>query len=125
MARTGKGSRAVNSARKSRAVPAVALAELAALAPHPALDQFARYLTTLAPRIPDYAARRAAGERLGSGAVEKGVDLVANRRLKGKRGMRWWRARADGITALRVALLNHEWDQDVGPALIAHKLPAF
>lgn len=103
----------------------VVLADLMALAPHPALDQFASYLTALAPHIPNYAARRAAGERIGSGAVEKGVDLVANRRLKGKRGMRWWRARADGVAALRVALLNDEWDRDVGPALVAQQLPAF
>ena len=102
-----------------------ALAELAAHTPHPALEDFARYLTTLAPHIPDYAARRAAGERIGSGAIEKGVDLVANRRLKGKRGMRWWRDRVEGVTALRVTLLNHEWDHDVGPALTAQQLPAF
>lgn len=101
------------------------LADLAAVAPHPALDDFAGYLTALAPRIPNYAARRAAGERIGSGAVEKGVDLVANRRLKGKRGMRWWRDRVEGITALRVALLNDEWERDVGPTLRAHQLPAF
>jgi hypothetical protein len=101
------------------------LAEVASLAPHPALDDFAGYLTALASRIPDYAARRAAGERIGSGGVEKAVDLVANRRLKGKRGMRWWRARVEGITALRVALLNDEWECDVGPALRAQQLPAF
>jgi len=101
------------------------LAELAVHTPHPALEEFARYLTTLAPHIPDYAARRAAGERIGSGAIEKGVDLVANRRVKGKRGMRWWRERVDGVTALRVALLNNEWEHDVGPALVAHQLPAF
>jgi hypothetical protein len=103
----------------------VALADLAAVAPHPALDDFAQYLTTLAPHIPDYAARRAAGERIGSGAVEKAVDLVANRRLKGKRGMRWWRHRVEGVTALRVALLNHEWERDVGAALRPQQLPAF
>jgi hypothetical protein len=102
-----------------------ALADLAAATPHPALEDFTRYLTTLAPHIPDYAARRAAGERIGSGAVEKAVDLVANRRLKGKRGMRWWRDRVEGVTALRLALLNNEWDHDVGPALAAQQLPAF
>jgi hypothetical protein len=69
------------------------------------------------------------GGRLGSASAaapfEKGVDLVANRRLQGKRGMRWWRDRVDGVTALRVALLNHEWDRDLGPALVAQQLPAF
>lgn len=101
------------------------LAELAGVAPHPALEEFADYLTALAPRIPNYAARRAAGERIGSGGVEKGVDMVANRRLKGKRGMRWWRERVEGVTALRVALLNNDWARDVGPALTPQILPAF
>jgi hypothetical protein len=101
------------------------LGELAQTTPHPALEEFARYLTALAPAIPDYAARRAAGERIGSGGIEKGVDLVAHRRVKGKRGMRWWRDRVDGVTALRVALLNNEWDHDVGPVLAAQQLPAF
>ncbi|HET8646922.1 MAG TPA: UPF0236 family protein, partial [Vicinamibacteria bacterium] len=101
------------------------LAAVAAVAAHPALEEFAGYLSALAPCIPNYAARRAAGERIGSGAIEKGVDLVANRRLKGKRGMRWWRERVEGVTALRVALLNDEWDRDVGPVLTATKLPAF
>jgi hypothetical protein len=72
-----------------------------------------------------HAARRAAGERIGSGAMEQGSDLVANRRLKGKRGMRWRRDRVEGVTALRVALLNNDWEDDVGPALAAQKLPAF
>ena len=102
----------------------VVLANLAAQTPHPALEEFSRYRTTLTPAIPDYAARRAPGERIGSGAIEKGVDLVANRRVKGKRGMRWWRDRVDGVTALRVALLNNAWEHDVGPALVPRQLPA-
>jgi hypothetical protein len=100
------------------------LEELAAVAPHETLVAFAGYLTTLAPAIPDYAARRAAGERIGSGGVEKGVDVVVNRRLKGKRGMRWWRERVEGLVALRVALLNDAWDRLVVPTLTAPKLPA-
>jgi uncharacterized protein YbjQ (UPF0145 family) len=92
------------------------LAELAALAPHAALAEFAGYLTTLAPAIPNYAARRAAGERIGSGGIEKGVDVVVNRRLKGRRGMRWWRARIEGLVAMRVALLNDAWDRLIPPS---------
>jgi len=101
-----------------------ALAELAQEAPHPALAEFAAYLAGLAPRIPDYATRRAAGERVGSGGVEKAVDLVANRLLKGKRGMCWGRERVEGVVALRVAPLNREWDQHIPPALAAPELPA-
>jgi hypothetical protein len=101
------------------------LAEVAALAPHDALTAFAGYLTTLAPAIPNYAARRAAGERIGSGGIEKAVDVIVNRRLKGRRGMRWWRARIEGVVALRVAVLNDTWDRLVPPALAPHQLPTF
>lgn len=93
-----------------------ALATLEALAvqhPHPALDRFAGYLREQRGRIPDYAARRAAGKVIGSGVVEKGADVVVNRRLKGRRGMRWWRERAEGVIALRLALLNDEWESRV------------
>lgn len=101
------------------------LAAVATFAPHAALDAFIGYLTTLAPAIPNYAARRAAGERIGSGGIEKGVDVVVNRRLKGRRGMRWWRERIDGMVALRVALLNDTWDHLIPPALTTQRLPAF
>lgn len=97
----------------------VVLAEVATLAPHPALAEFAGYLARLAPRIPNYATRRAAGERIGSGGIEKGADLVVNRRCKGKRGMRWWRERLDGVVALRLALLNDEWESQVAAPLAA------
>lgn len=101
------------------------LEEVASIAPHAALAEFAGYLTTLAPCIPNYAARRAAGARIGSGGIEKDVDVVVNRRLKGKRGMRWWRERIERMVALRVALLNDAWDHLIPPALTARRLPAF
>lgn len=91
-----------------------------------AIAAFAAFLATQAPRIPDYAARRAAGLPIGSGGVEKGVDVVVNRRFKGKRGMKWGRARAEGVLALRVAELNDEWTQRLTPALgLPAQLPAF
>jgi hypothetical protein len=83
------------------------------------LGAFARYLHTHAARIPNYAARQKAGATIGSGAVEKGVDIVVNRRLKGRRGMRWWRERAAGVIALRLAILNDEWTQRLPAALVA------
>lgn len=101
------------------------LADIARIAPHPALDAFIGYLTTLAPAIPNYADRRAAGHRIGSGGIEKGVDVVVNRRLKGRRGMRWWRDRVEGLVALRVALLNDAWERLVSSTLTAHPRPAF
>ena len=101
------------------------LAEVDANAPHAALAEFGGYLTCLASCIPNYAARRAAGERIGSGGIEKGVDVVVNRRLKGRRGMRWWRDRIEGMVALRLALLNDIWDQVILLTLTAQHLPAF
>jgi len=92
------------------------LAEMQRQYPHPALGEFAGYVRNHAGRIPDYAARQAAGRTIGSGAVEKGVDVVVNRRLKGRRGMRWWRERASGVIALRLAILNDEWEQRVSAA---------
>ena len=121
-----KAERAPWSARLEEAldVGAVAVAcsvlgEMAQQYPHPALDTFATYLRNQAPRIPDYAARRAAGETIGSGVGEKGVDVVVNRRLKGRRGMRWLRVRADGVVALRLAVFNDEWDDRITAVLVA------
>ena len=93
------------------------LAELAAERPHERLDEFVAYLREHAPHIPDYAARRAAGQPVGSGAIEKGVNVVVNRRCKGQRGMRWQRRHAEGVVALRVALRNQEWDRRLATTL--------
>jgi hypothetical protein len=95
------------------------LAQMQQQYPHRALGEFAQFLRAHAVRIPNYMARRAAGQTIGSGAVEKGVDIVVNRRLKGRRGMRWWRARAAGVVALRLAMLNDEWGQRLPAALAA------
>ena len=43
--------------------------------------------------------------------------MVVNRRLKGKRGMKWWRREAERVVALRVARLNGEWDQRLAAVL--------
>jgi len=69
-----------------------------------------RYVEGHRDAIVDYEAEMAAGEHVGSGAVEKAGDLVVNRRFKGRRGMRWWRRSADGILALRILHLNGDWD---------------
>lgn len=45
---------------------------------------------------------------MDSGLVEREAELVINRRLK-RRGMRWRRANADAIVALRVRPLNEDW----------------
>jgi hypothetical protein len=100
------------------------LADLAQASAAPAVGAFAAFLAAQAPRIPDYAARRAAGLPVGSGGVEQGVDVV-NRRFKGKRGMRRGRERAEGVLALRVAELNDAWTARLAPALgLPAHLPA-
>jgi hypothetical protein len=102
------------------------LADLAQISEAPEVGEFAAFLVAQAPRIPDDAARRAAGLPIGSGGVEKGVDGVVNRRFEGKRGMKWGRARAEGVLALRVAELNDEWMPRLTPALgLPAHLPAF
>ncbi len=87
--------------------------------PHNALTEFAGYLGAQRERIPNYAARQAVGKTIGSGSGEKGVDIVVNRRLKGRRGMRWWRCRAEEMIALRLATLNDEWALRLAAALAA------
>lgn len=102
------------------------LADLAQASDAPEVAEFAAFLTAQAPHIPDYAARRAAGLPIGSGGIEKGVDIVVNRRFKGKRGMAWGRARAEGVLALRVAELNDESLPRLTQALgLSAQLPAF
>ncbi len=47
---------------------------------------------------------------VGSGAIEKQVDVVVCRRLK-TRGMSWYRDRAGTLQRLRVLKLNGDWDR--------------
>lgn len=67
------------------------------------------YIRNNQEAIPNYLKLKEEGYPVGSGAVEKQVDLVINRRMKGKRGMRWTRNGADALAALRVLWLNGDW----------------
>lgn len=82
----------------------------AGLRPHEGLEEFVGDPARLAPQIPGYAARRAAGQRTGSGGAEKGCDVLVNRRCQGKRGMRWSDAGLEAAIALRLDLLNGDWN---------------
>ena len=77
--------------------------------PVPALDEAIAYVEGQRAWLGDYQAWQDAGYPVGSGLVERAVELVINRRLK-RRGMRWRRANADAVVALRVRTLNTEWD---------------
>ncbi len=57
-----------------------------------------------------YAQWKEAGYPMGSGMVEREVELIINRRMK-RQGGRWCRANADSLVALRVLVLNDQWDQ--------------
>lgn len=69
------------------------------------LEQTISYLTTQRAWLRDYATWQEAGYPVGSGLVERAVCVVINRRLK-RQGMRWRRANADAVVALRVRELN-------------------
>ena len=76
------------------------------------------------PEVEQDLVQRRVADRQWRG--EKGVDVVVSRRFKGKRGMKWGRARAEGVLALRVAELNDEWTQRLTAALgLSTQLPAF
>jgi hypothetical protein len=79
-----------------------------------ALEKAISYIQGQRAWLGDYAAWVGEGYPVGSGMVERAVELVINRRLK-RRGMRWCRANADALVALRVRTLNSDWDEQTTP----------
>ena len=57
----------------------------------------------------NYQQWQAEGYPVGSGLVERAVAVVISMRMK-KRGMRWKRANATAVVALRVQRFNAEWE---------------
>lgn len=91
----------------------LALRQLDALSekyPADRLGELATYIRNNAEWICDYDQLRLQGYPVGSGSVEKAVDIVINRRLKCRRAMRWRRNNADRVVALRTLMLNDDWD---------------
>jgi hypothetical protein len=94
-----------------------ALAQLRALRPTAApdappcarLEETIAYVQGQRTWLGNYAAWLEAGYPVGSGLIERAVALVINRRMK-RRGMRWRRANASAVVALRVRTLNDDWD---------------
>jgi hypothetical protein len=68
-----------------------------------------RYLETQQDWMGNYQQWQADGYPVGSGLVERAVAIVINMRMK-KRGMRWKRANATAVVAVRVQRINAEWD---------------
>ena len=73
------------------------------------LEEAIQYLHNQRDWIGDYEVWQAQGYPVGSGLVERQVELVINRRLNGC-GMRWLRYNANALVALRVEQLNQDWD---------------
>ena len=73
-----------------------------------AITKAITYLEHQRPWIGSYEHWRKQGYPVGSGMIERAVALVINRRMK-KRGMRWCRANATAVVALRTDLLNEDW----------------
>jgi hypothetical protein len=74
-----------------------------------ARDATLGYLTARWAQI-QYAAFRAAGYPIGSGAVESANKLVVEARLKGG-GMRWARGNVDPMVALRTVACADRWGE--------------
>lgn len=75
----------------------------------PSLEDAIRYLVTQRDWMGNYESWREQGYPEGLGLVECAVAVVINTRMK-KRGMRWKRANATAVVALRVQRINAEWD---------------
>ena len=86
--------------------------------PVEALEDAIRYLTTQRAWLGNDQAWQHHGYPVGSGLVERAVALIINRRMK-RQGMRWTRASADAIVALRVEQRNHDWDAGTNDLIAA------
>jgi hypothetical protein len=93
--------------------PAAVLAALQALQALPAAEAQATAVGYLGPRQAQirYAAFRARGLPIGSGAVESGNKLVVEARLKGA-GMHWAPGHVNPMAALRTAVCGGRWDEE-------------
>jgi hypothetical protein len=91
-----------------------ALAQLANLRTDPTeepikpLEDTISYLHNHRAWIGNYEAWSEQGYPIGSGMVEREVEIVINRRLK-RQGMRWLRSNANALVALRTRTINSDW----------------
>lgn len=68
------------------------------------------YLTKHSSEIIDYSRRSIARKPIGSGRMEKGVDLTVGRRQK-KKGISWRPKGSRALSLLKVVELNGKWEQ--------------
>ncbi len=74
------------------------------------LDELITYLTKHKSEIINYELRRKSGKTIGSGRMEKGVDLVIGNRQKHK-GMSWRALGSRALAILKVVEFNGKWQQ--------------
>lgn len=74
------------------------------------LQELIGYLEKHQAEIIDYNRRSRAGKTIGSGRMEKGVDLVIGRRQK-KKAMSWRPKGSKALALLKIAELNGQWQQ--------------
>jgi hypothetical protein len=74
------------------------------------LEALATYLQKHQAEILDYGRRQRAGNPIGSGRMEKGVDQVIGARQKHK-GMSWSPTGSKALGILKVVELNQQWEQ--------------
>lgn len=68
------------------------------------------YLEKHDSEIINYSLRSQAGKTIGSGRMEKGVDLTVGQRQKNK-GMSWRTLGSKALSLLKIAELNGQWQQ--------------
>ena len=82
---------------------------------HDKWQELIGYLEKHQYEIINYKRRSSAGKTIGSGRVEKGVDLTVGQRQKNK-GMSWSRLGSRALSLLKVVELNGQWQQLWFPA---------
>lgn len=73
------------------------------------LKELIGYLEKHQSEIIDYDRRRRVGKCIGSGRMEKGVDLVVGHRQK-KKGLSWSSSGSKALSLLKIAELNDHWN---------------
>jgi hypothetical protein len=81
------------------------------------MQELSGYLEKHYSEIINYERRSRAGRTIGSGRMEKGVDLTVGQRQKNK-GMSWSHLGSRALSLLKVAELNGQWQQLWFPAQI-------
>jgi len=74
------------------------------------LSELITYFTKHKSEIINYELRRQSGKTIGSGRMEKGVDLVIGNRQKHK-GMSWCSLGSRALAILKVVEFNGQWQQ--------------